>query len=135
MQGALARAAQAYRHTEASSRSPIELIVMLYDGALRFLSQARDAMERQDVIAKRTALSRALEIVSELQSILNMREGGEIAVSLDSLYAWVHKRIIEANLNNDPVAIDEARRVLIPLRDAWAELAVTANLAAARESS
>jgi flagellar protein FliS len=130
MQASMVRAAQAYRQTEVQSRSPLELVVMLYDGALRFMNGAREAIVKNDPVAKRTEISRALEIVSELQSTLNMREGGEVARSLDILYSWVHRRLVEANMHNDPEAIDESRRVLMPLREAWMELAATGHVPA-----
>ena len=68
MQQTLARGAQAYIQTQIQSRSPLELVVMLYDGALRFLQQTVDAMERGDLIAKRDSLSRAMAIVTEKTS-------------------------------------------------------------------
>lgn len=116
-------AAGAYVRTEIQSRSPIELVVMLYDGADRCLSQAHDAIERQDGKAKREAISRALAIVMELQNNLCMEAGGEIAASLDSLYGFVNERLIDANGQDDAAAVDQAIRVLTPLREAWTQLA------------
>jgi flagellar protein FliS len=116
-------AAGAYVRTEIQSRSPIELVVMLYDGANRCLSQAHDAIERQDGRAKREAISGALAIVMELQNNLDMEAGGEIAASLDSLYGFVNERLIDANRQDDSSAVDQAIRVLTPLREAWIQLA------------
>ena len=116
-------AAGAYVRTEIQSRSPIELVVMLYDGANTYLSQAHDAIERQDGRAKREAISRALAIVTELQNTLNMEVGGDIAGSLDSLYGFVNERLIDANRQDDVGAVDQAIRVLTPLREAWIQLA------------
>ena len=116
-------AAGAYVRTEIQSRSPVELVAMLYDGANKYLSQAHDAIERQDVMAKREAISRALAIVVELQNNLDMESGGEIATSLDSLYGFVSEKIIDANRQNDIAAVDQAIRVLTPLREAWTQLA------------
>jgi flagellar protein FliS len=64
-----------------------------------------------------------------------MRDGGDVAASLDMLYSYVHRRLVEANMHNDVNAIDEARRVLIPLREAWAELASNDYSAGVRESA
>ena len=91
-----ARGASAYRQTQIQSRTPLELVVMLYDGALRFIGAARDAVERHDIPARRDALNRALAIVSELQNTLNLRDGGEVAASLDRLYSYVNDRLLAA---------------------------------------
>ena len=61
-----------YRQTEVQSRTPLELVVMLYDGGLAFIHQARAAIERNDIAARRDASTRALAVVSQLQSTLNM---------------------------------------------------------------
>ena len=118
-----AMVADAYMKTEVQSRSPLELVVMLYDGADKQLSHAREAIERQDGAAKREALSRALALVSELQNNLNLEAGGEIDASLDSLYSFVNEKLIDANLKDDGKAVEQAIRVLRPLRDAWTQLA------------
>jgi flagellar protein FliS len=125
MQAVMARAAQAYYQTQVQSQSPLELVVMLYDGALRFLQVAADATRRHDLVAKREGMSRSMAILSELQNTLNLQEGGEVAQSLDRLYTYVTGRLLEANLRKDAAPIDEAIRLLRPLRDAWAQIAAT----------
>ncbi len=126
----MARGAAAYYETHVQSRSPLELVVMLYDGALQSLAQAADAMERQDMARKGDALSRALAIVAELQSTLNLQEGGEVAAELDRLYSHVTERLIEANVQRQATPIREVVRLLTPLRDAWAQIATAATTAA-----
>ena len=121
-----AMVADAYTRTEVQSRSPLELVVMLYDGADKYLSQARQAIEQRDAGAKREAISRALAVVSELQNNLNLEAGGEIAASLDALYSFVSEKLVDANVKNDPAAVEQAIRVITPLRDAWTELATPA---------
>jgi flagellar secretion chaperone FliS len=115
-----------YRQTQVQSRTPLELVVMLYDGALKFLHQAREAIERGDIAARRDASSRAITIISELQSTLNMERGGEIAERLDELYIYVNGRIIAAAAENSVVPIDDATRVLNVLRDSWVTIATPA---------
>ena len=83
MQQTLARGAQAYMQAQVQSRSPLELVVMLYDGGIRFLQQTVDAMQKGDLIAKRQSLSRAMAIVTELHGMLDLEQGGEVAASLD----------------------------------------------------
>lgn len=127
-----ARGLETYRQTQVQSRTPLELVVMLYDGALRFLSAARDAIDRRDVRARRDALDRTLAILSELQSTLNIQEGGQIAAELDRLYAYANLRLLEAAMHNDGNAVDEVRRILEILRDGWNTIATQAPAGAAR---
>ena len=112
------RGADAYRRVEAESRSPIELVVMLYDGALRFVADARDAHQGQDLIRRARAVSRAMAIVAELQNTLNLRDGGE----LDRLYTYISSRLVAVNATGDAAALDEITKLLLPLRDAWAQI-------------
>jgi flagellar secretion chaperone FliS len=121
-----------YRQTQVQSRTPLELVVMLYDGALKFLHQAREAIERGDIAARRDASSRAITIISELQSTLNMEQGGELAQRLDELYIYVNGRIIAAAAENSVAPLDDATRVLNVLRDSWVTIATPATDAAVR---
>lgn len=116
------KGAQAYLQTQVQSRTPVELVVMLYDGAIRFLGQARDAMASGDMVAKRHALSRGLAVVQELQNMLNMEAGGEVAARLDGLYTYILGRCYEANAQRDPAGLEESITLLTPLRDAWAAI-------------
>ena len=120
------RGLDSYRQTQAQSRTPLELVVMLYDGALRFMSVARDAIERRDIPARRDALSRTLAIISELQSTLKIEEGGQLAESLDELYGYASTRLLEAAAKNDVTPVDEVRKVFEILREAWGSIATTA---------
>lgn len=117
------RGLSTYRQTQVQSRTPLELVVMLYDGALKFLSQARDAIDRGDIAARRDASARALAVISELQSTLNMDQGGEIARRLDELYAYANARILAAAAQNAVEPIDDASRVLATLRESWVAIA------------
>ena len=132
MYATIARGAAAYQQTNVQSRSPLELVVLLYDGALRHLVASREAMVRKDALARRSGLSRAMAIVAELQSTLNITEGGDLARSLDALYAYVIERIVQANMHNDPQPLEEAERLLRPLRDAWSQIAVDLPAAASQ---
>ena len=117
-----ARAAQAYRRVESESRSPLELVVMLYDGALRFLDDAADAAARGDLRTRARAISRVLAIVGELQNTLDIEKGGAIADQLDDLYTYITSRLLDVTLKQDLTAIDEARKLLTPIRDAWSQI-------------
>jgi flagellar protein FliS len=123
MQQTLARGAQAYYQTQIQSRSPLELVVMLYDGALRFLQQTVDAMERGDLVAKRDSLSKAMAIVTELHGMLDLEQGGEVAASLDSLYTYMMERLTTANQQRDAAPVAEVMRLMTGLREAWSQIA------------
>lgn len=123
MTASLARATAAYQEVNVAARSPLELVVLLYDGALSAIVAARDAMESRDMVAKRKAMSKALAIVGHLQSTLNMEEGKEVAEQLDRLYLFVTDKLIECNVHGRAEALTEAHSVLTTLRDAWSTIA------------
>jgi flagellar protein FliS len=116
------RGAAAYRRMEAETRSPMELVVMLYDGAIRFMGEARQAIARNDVRARTEATRRTLDIVSELQNALNVKEGGDIARELDRLYTYMGARITDVT-RGDAAAADELYKLLTTLREAWSQAA------------
>ncbi len=109
----------AYQTTEILTADPGRLILLLYDGALRALREARESLARGQHMEKFECLDRAENIVAELMGCLDEEKGGEIARQLKSLYAYVLKRILDANLKGDEKAIDECLRILGTLRDAW----------------
>lgn len=115
-----------YLQTEVQSRTPLELVVMLYDGALRFIADAREGIVQRDIARRGRAISRAMAIISELQSSLDMEKGGDIAVSLDSLYVYVRDRLVDASIKQDVKPLDDASRVLRNLREGWAGIAAQA---------
>jgi flagellar protein FliS len=129
---AASRAAEAYRRVESESRSPLELVVMLYDGALRFIAEAREAHLRGDLRARGHAVSRALAIVAQLQSTLNLEQGGTIASDLDNLYDYVNARLVDVTLRHDVTACDELQSLLGTLREGWAQAAAQPQGALAR---
>ncbi|MFN8057686.1 MAG: flagellar export chaperone FliS [Vicinamibacterales bacterium] len=124
------RGANVYYQTHVQSRSPLELVVMLYDGALRFLRETHDAMARRDLVTKARTLSRALAIVSELQNNLNFDAAPEVSQQLDDLYTYMTSRLVEANMKGDPAIIAEVVHLLETVREAWAEVAGRPSVAA-----
>jgi flagellar protein FliS len=125
MTGSVARAVATYQEVQVTSRSPLELVVMLYDGAIGALRTAREAMIRCDLVGKRDGMKKALEIVQHLQSSLNMEDGGAVAEQLDALYGHVIERVLDANVQGEPASLQEAIDLLVPVRDAWATIAAT----------
>lgn len=117
------RGAEAYRQTEAKSRSPLELVVMLYDGALRFVGEAIEADAAGQIGRRGQAISKALAIIGELQSTLNVESGGQVAAELDRLYTYLQGRLLDVAMKKDRQALPEAQRLLSTLRDAWYQIA------------
>jgi flagellar protein FliS len=95
---------------------------LLYDGALRFLAQAREKMEAGDCAAKGILLSRALEVIHELDGSLNMDEGGALAQNLHNLYFLCSARLLQANLKRDFALLDSVANILTGLRNAFSQI-------------
>jgi flagellar protein FliS len=118
--------ARAYQSQSVLTASPGQLILMLYDGALRFLDHARDALESPEETPKRierinTNLIKAQDIIAELQSSLNM-DAGEYSRNLDRLYDYYLRRLFEANLKKKVAPVVEVEGLVRQLRDGWAEM-------------
>jgi len=114
-----------YQRTQVDTASPAKLVVMLYDGAIRFLKQGQAAMERGDREAQNHYLLRAQRIIAELASSLNMEAGGEIAANLMALYQFMQEQLVLANFQDDVEKIRKVREMLESLRQAWAQVEVT----------
>ena len=106
--------------SEVAQASPHKLILMLFDGLLSAINQARAHMEAKRIAEKGMALSKAVAILEEgLRSSLDKEVGGELAENLDALYEYCSNTLIEANLKNVPEKLDEVVNLLTPIRDAW----------------
>jgi len=117
--------AQNYFRTQVESASPMELVVLLYDGGVRAADAAHEAMVSGDIPARRTAMSKLMAIIAELQNTLDVAKGGRIAEELDGLYTYMLSRLLKAITEQDAKPIDEVRRLLTTLADAWREAART----------
>lgn len=122
-----------YQARSIQTASPGQLVVMLYDGFLKFASQAEEALGRNDLAIAGNRITRAQDIVSELRVSLDMTQG-TIAANLASLYTYVGERLTDARLKKDPSEIAEARKVMDELRSAWAQIASTPKPAGAPEA-
>lgn len=119
-------------HGVAHQADPHQLISMLFDGALERLTLAKSHIERKELIAKATVLHRVVEIIIELRESLNPGINAELVNNLDSLYDYMIRRLLAANLNNDAAAVDEVSKLLRPIRDAWCAIPVDARSAHAQ---
>jgi len=114
---------QAYQTNAIHTAPPEQLVVMLYDGCLRFLHQAAYAMREGNVIESNTRLQRAEAIIDELRTTLDMEQGGVVASRLQGIYVFCSKHLIEARLSREPQNIEKVSELLSELRDAWAQVA------------
>jgi flagellar protein FliS len=117
------RGIQAYQQVQTESRSPLELVVMLYDGAIASLSQAHEAAARGDLRQRGAAVSKTLSIVGALREALDLTEGGAVAAELDRLYDYITCRLLDVTARHDAGALTEVRVLLSGVRDAWHQIA------------
>jgi len=105
--------------TEIQNASREQLVLMLYDGALKYCQDGKEAMARKDKEAAHQHLTKAQNIVMELLYALDRKKAGEIGDNLASLYTYSYNRLVEANVYQEPQRIDDAMSVLKGLRSAW----------------
>ena len=109
--------------TGVHAADPHKLILMLFDGALLALVDAKQHMQRRETAAKGQSLSKAIMIIeSGLKASLDVKAGGELGERLASLYTYMCDRLLRANLHNRPEIVDEVSRLLSELRGAWAQI-------------
>ena len=109
--------------TGVDSASPHKLIVMLFDGALAALAKAVHEMKAGNIPAKGKSISRAISIIDNgLRASLDKEVGGEIAISLESLYQYMSERLLQANLQNSTYIVEEISGLLNDLRGAWVQI-------------
>ena len=121
-----------YREVAIKTANPLQLIVMLYDAAICSIQEAKVQMGRKDIAGRSRSVNKSIAIISELQSCLNLKAGGEIASSLNRLYDYMKRRIFKANVEQSIQPLDEIEALLENLRSAWSELAVQSQGAAAQ---
>jgi flagellar secretion chaperone FliS len=119
--------ARTYQTQAILTASPGQLVLMLYDGALRFLAQAQAAMERDESDWRRIEvihrnLQKAQNIIAELRGTLDHDAGGPVAANLDQLYEYYIRRLHEANVKKDRALVAEVEGMLRELRDGWSEM-------------
>ncbi len=117
---------QSYRQVATHTASPGQLVLMLYEGAIRFLERARDGFNIEDPVDSVAAINnnilRAQDIIRELDFSLNMNEGGDIALQLRRLYDYFDRKLTESNQKKEPQGIEEVLTRITTLRDAWAAM-------------
>jgi flagellar secretion chaperone FliS len=112
-------AVNGYKEMSVLSAQPEQLILMLYDGALRFLRLAIKSLEEKDLETGHHNLIRAQNIITELIASLNFDKGGEIANNLFRIYEFMHYTLVQANVKKDPEPARNIYQQLKKLRDSW----------------
>ena len=113
----------AYRESAVMTASPVQLVVMLYDGANRFLRQAIAAHEHDQPLKAGTPLGRAQAIVEELLATIDVERGGEIASRLQGIYVFCLSLMADARMEQSPAKLHQVVTLLAELRDSWSQIA------------
>ncbi len=115
------QAINSYNQMNMNIDKPEKLILMLYEGALRFTTFAKKAIEKNDIEKKVNYIIKTSNIFIELINSLDIEKGGDIAIYLQGLYTQQLKNLAEANAKNDIKYLDETINVLKELISAWKE--------------
>lgn len=114
---------KSYQEHTVEGASAVGLVVALYDGIIRFLYEAANAVVRNDLYGRRAAVKRALDIIIHLQARLRMDVGGSPAVALSEFYASIFAQILQASQSASEEKFDHAIECVKRVRDAWKEVA------------
>jgi flagellar protein FliS len=112
-----------YLHSNIQTASPEGLVTMLYEGAIKFLKQARNELNQKKWEHAHRSMVRAQNIVSELALSLDKDKGRDISDNLKAIYSYINERLIQANLKKDVRAVDECIELLSRLNSTWQEAA------------
>jgi len=110
-----------YMTNTVNSASPEQLMLMLYDGAIRFITLGIQAIENGMIDKRAYYINKTSAIVSEFAATLDHNQNAKLAEDLDSLYGYMLRRMMQANLKNDADALIEVKNLLTDLRATWAE--------------
>jgi len=112
-----------YQVNQVETADPKELVIMLYEGAIRFLEEASaniEKFEKYDLVNAK--ILKAQDIITELMVSLDMEKGGEIADNLLSIYVYMKKELLDANMKKEKAPIDHVISMLKNLKSAWEQL-------------
>jgi flagellar protein FliS len=111
-----------YQKTQVTTASREKILLMLYEGAIRFVKHAQVAMVEKKIADKGRNLSKATAILSELMATLDFKSGGQLAVDLESLYIFMIDKLIEGNINNDVECLKNVESILRTLHEGWQDV-------------
>ena len=115
-------AARAYFQTRVNTTTQEEVIILLFEAAIKYLKQAKEKIKEKNYADKGLLISRTLDIISELDGSLNIEKGGDIARNLHNLYVYCQSRLLVANLKLKCDIIDEVIHILKQIGSAFAEI-------------
>ena len=110
---------QRYKAVKIQTASPAQIMIMLYDGAIRFSLQAKKKIEEKDYEAKGVFISKTQAIIDELMNSLDFTIAPELCTNLQQLYIYINERLTHANINLEASSMDEVIQLLNTLRDGW----------------
>lgn len=108
-----------YQENTVNTQSKGRLIVMLYDGAIRFMKLAIMELENKNYEAKGRYINRAMDIINELNVVLDMEAGGEVAYNLRQLYIFMNRHLSQANIKCDPQYVLDVIKLMEKLNEGW----------------
>lgn len=111
---------KSYQQNSVNTASPGDLTLMLYNGCLKFIHQAKKAIGEKNIEVKNTNIQKAQNIISELMVTLNMDL--EVSKNMMSLYDYMNRRLMEANIKNDAAILDEVEGLVTEFRNTWKEV-------------
>jgi flagellar protein FliS len=111
-----------YQKTQVTTASREKILLMLYEGAIRFVKHAQVAMVEKKIADKGRNLSKATAILSELMATLDFKSGGQLAIDLESLYIFMIDKLIEGNINNDIECLKNVESILRTLHEGWQDV-------------
>ena len=111
-----------YQKTQVTTASREKVLLMLYEGAIRFVKHAIVAMNQKKVAEKGKYISKATAILSELMATLDFKAGGQLAIDLENLYVFMIDKLIEGNIKNDVACLESVEKLLFTLYEAWKDI-------------
>jgi len=108
-----------YFENQVKTASPEQLMILLYGGAIRFITEAEEAMAARNPGHCGGRIGKAMAIISELANTLDFEIGGEIAENLAALYTYMNRELLQANIEDDLERLAAVKEMLIGLRDTW----------------
>ncbi len=112
---------QKYQNQAVQTASREKILLMLYEGAIKFIKKALIAIEQKDIATRGENVGRAYDIVMELNNTLDHKVGGDISKNLEQLYMFITDRLTQGNIKNDAQPLIEALKILETLYQGWAE--------------
>ncbi len=109
----------AYKKTQVTTATKEQVLILLYEGCIKYLKVASDAAAKKDLNAKGIAVGKAHDIINELSNTLDFNVGGEVAKNLENLYSFMTAELLAGNVANDPAKFDAVRKLMETLLEGW----------------